>query len=570
MSKRTGRRRDGNRSPGAGVSARSLVPAAATLDSPLARLLDSPDLARIVPRLSPEVLHLAIRDHGLDACGPLIAAATPQQLTTILDLDLWRTTPGDDDRFDERRFGAWIETLMEEDDAIAARVVASMDRGAVIAGLSRYVRVFDPGVFAPAAFSDDDLERRDVATAAHVDCDVGGYIVRARTTRAWDAIVGLLVTLAAEHPECFHALMHGCRRLSNSTPEPDGLDDLLRAPEQLLHDVSLEREDRRTQQGYLSAGDARAFLEMARRPRSSAPKGSSSMSVIAAAYFRGLEDAAASHGGNTPAAEPSAELPADPSIQAVVEILTAGLRSVGPRALLGPATRDEVRLTPLQPSMEYVRDADPDAYFARSRELAFLANALVAGCSVHSRPFTVQEAWNAAAGVCNLGIELWPAHWPDFEADSESTRDRTSIPDSFLIDHDLVTAFETGWRLLHEDVSMFVAERLIAALADLQSLDVTTDRDLVRLRRELERQRDAGTPWRAREALDVIAILDTPAWAGLLGLLSECPVLPAAVTAMLDRHAGSVSATAFECFATTGQIRKVLDFAARLRDVLAG
>jgi len=566
MPKPTGRRRDGKMSPGAGVSPPSRVPAAIAASTPLARLLESPRLARIVPRLSPEVLHLVIRDHGLDACGALIAAATPQQLTTVLDLDLWRTTPGRDDRFDEQRFGAWLETLMEEDEAVAARVVASIDRSLTISGLSRYVRVFDPAVFTSAAPGDDDLERSD---AAYLECEVGGYIVRARTTRAWDAIVGLLVTLAAEHPEYFHALMQGCRRLSNSTPEPDGLADLLMAPEQLLHDVSLEREDRRTQQGYLTAGDARAFLEMARRPRSSRPDSASSLNAIAAAYFRGLEDAAVSNGPNAPLAEQSAEAPVDSedsaSIDAIVELLKdAGLASTRPRALLGPAPDDETRVTPLEPLMEYVHDTDHAAYFARSQELGFLANALVAGCSVYSRPFTVKEAWNAAAGICNLGIELWPAT----EVETRAGRDLPTTPETFLIDHDLVTAFEAGWRLLHKDVSMLVADRLIAALADLLSLDIATERDLTRLRRELERQRDAGTPWRAWELLDVIAILDTPVWACLLGLLSECPVLPEALTAILDRHVGSVSSTAFECFATSGQIRRVREFSERLRDVL--
>ena len=55
--------------------------------------------------------------------------------------------------------------------------------------------------------------------------------------------------------------------------------------------------------------------------------------------------------------------------------------------------------------MEHVRDTDDDAYLARSRELAFLANTLMAGCSVQSRPFTPQEASDAAVAICNLGLE---------------------------------------------------------------------------------------------------------------------------------------------------------------------
>ena len=60
----------------------------------------------------------------------------------------------------------------------------------------------------------------------------------------------------------------------------------------------------------------------------------------------------------------------------------------------------------------------------------------------------------------------------------------------------------------------------------------------------------AGTPWRVAETLEVIAILDTPAWACLCGLLSECPVVPAALSAILDRRTRAVSATAFACFTT--------------------
>ena len=62
--------------------------------------------------------------------------------------------------------------------------------------------------------------------------------------------------------------------------------------------------------------------------------------------------------------------------------------------------------------MEFVLHHDETAYLTRSRELAFLANTLLAGSSVQSRPFTPQEASDAAACICNLGLECWPARWP--------------------------------------------------------------------------------------------------------------------------------------------------------------
>jgi hypothetical protein len=48
---------------------------------------------------------------------------------------------------------------------------------------------------------------------------------------------------------------------------------------------------------------------------------------------------------------------------------------------------------------------DETAYLTRSREHAFLANALLAGSSVQSRPFTPQEASATAACICNLGLD---------------------------------------------------------------------------------------------------------------------------------------------------------------------
>ena len=56
----------------------------------LARILDTPHLAQVVPRLKPEVLHRVIQTCGLEDCGDLVAMATPRQLEAVFDLDLWR------------------------------------------------------------------------------------------------------------------------------------------------------------------------------------------------------------------------------------------------------------------------------------------------------------------------------------------------------------------------------------------------------------------------------------------------------------------------------------------------
>ena len=95
--------------------------------------------------------------------------------------------------------------------------------------------------------------------------------------------------------------------------------------------------------------------------------------------------------------------------------------------------------------MEVVLHHDETAYLTRSRELGFLANTLLAGSSVQSRPFTPQEASDAAACTCNLGLECWPAVWPGATSRRTSSPrelDTAMPPNAFLVDHDLVTAFE--------------------------------------------------------------------------------------------------------------------------------
>lgn len=203
--------------------------------------------------------------------------------------------------------------------------------------------------------------------------------------------------------------------------------------------------------------------------------------------------------------------------------------------------------------MARLYEHDAGTYLTRTRELAFLANTLVAGCSIQDRTFTPEEASDAAVSICNLGLERWPAP-------------ATNVP----VHRDLVTAFELGWSALHNDVCMIAAGQLVATLKTLQCVDAEIQRELRTLRIELAKQHRAGTPWRARKRLDTIATLDTPAWASLLGLIDECPSIPAALVATVEGRTGAVSPTAFEFISTASQIDTVREFLARLPEILRG
>jgi hypothetical protein len=193
-----------------------------------------------------------------------------------------------------------------------------------------------------------------------------------------------------------------------------------------------------------------------------------------------------------------------------------------------------------------------DAYVASdpasAEALAYLANTIVAGCTVLARPFTPQEASDAAVATCNLGLENWPAQWQN---------------------RDLITAFQVGWTVLHRDVCLYVAERLIDVVARISCRDRDIQMRLAVLRREVGRHTRDRAPWRARRALDVIVMLDAPSWAALVALTDECPAMHAAIRA--SRHSRrTVKAADFEFISVNGQIASVREFMESLPSRLIG
>jgi hypothetical protein len=475
------------------------------------------------------VLHRVIQHCGLEACGDLVALVTPAQLSAIFDLDLWGNR---DEQFDADRFAVWIEVLAESGAEFAAGKLSAIDAALVIVALSKDMRVIDA--------STGIVDRSDR--------DVGGYQLVARRGDLSETMVAVLTALEADHPEYFHRVMRGCRKLSNSTPEPDGFHDLLEAPEQALFDLAFDREIRREQQGFVTPAQAHAFLQMSRAPVS-ADESRAPLNPVAAGHFRAIE-------WNPPPAPPVEDV-AESGIAGVPGIIDAlvdaGILTNRPQALLTGTTEDAPRFAHLRRLLDFVGDRDSAAHSARSQELGFLANAILAGASVQDRPFTAQEASDGAVAVCNLGLQGMPA----------------APPDDFLVEHDLVTVFQTGWRVLHVDVCRLAAERLIDALNSLRYSDREIQADLDVLRVGLSRHLEWGEPWRSRQAFEVLAILDLPAWAALLGLIAEFPVMHASLGASVTTGKRSVDANAFEFISEDSQIATIREFLASLPDMLS-
>ena len=521
----------------------------------LERLLATPQLARVVPQLAPEMLHRVVQHCGLEACGELLMLATPHQLTTICDLDLWRAgRAGLDEAFDGERFGVWLEVLADCGAAAAAQTLARMDPDLVVIGMSQHVRVFDRAAGIPV--SDEGPS-----------CELGGYVIAARRHDAWDAVITVLSLLESEHPTLFHHLIGGCRALSNSAPEIDGLDDLLDLPDQAMFDLAVIREHRRDQQGYMTPAQAVAFLQMARTLDLQQPSPPPPNPLVRA-YFQALvaqDDELTDADGRAGVSDDA--VPADlvRDVGAVVHVLRdAGVLPDPARPLLTGSQAPASRVPLLDAQMLRVQEIGAAAHALRHGELAYLVNTLMAGGAIQGRAFELTQASDAVAAVCNLGLEHWPSRWRPEGPSRRPAPSTAALPEDFLVGQDLVTVFQVGWAVLYREVCMFTAGRLLAAIDGLRSIESAAQEDLETLHVELSRQWRAGTPWRASGRLEVIQMLDLPAWAALAGLIAELPVLHAGVGASRTPGVRSVSVSAFAFISRREDLAAVRAFAAAL------
>lgn len=525
--------------------------------------------------MQPGLLHQVIQTCGLEECGALVALATPRQLEGVFDLDLWRASgPGQDEQFDPARFGVWLEVLVDVDPSVAARTLAGLDVSLVTTALAQYARAFHLASVHDAYTTDDEVVEDEVeADEVAFTHDIAGFRFVATRTDSWDAIVAILTALSDEHPRHFQRLLSGWVELSNDGYELDGLDDLLSGRDQTSFDVSLSRERRRERQGYATPDQARAFLTMSRQLQRGAGT-SPPVNAVSLAYFRAMERDSADETEVEPDsadASPGTALIAPPSLDGFVQVIAeAGILPEAPRALLDRPQAQASRLALMQTHMQFVRDTNYIAYSTRSQELAYLVNALVAGGSFQDRSFTVQEASDASVAICNLGLENWPTHWPPVHSRGrQPSSTRPPLPENFLLTNDLAGVFQVGWSVLYEQVCMHSAQKLVRVLTKIRCDDRETQKGLNALRIEMATQLKAGKPWLARYALDVVTTLDMPAWATLLGLIDECPVIHAALSARQGSGVKTVGASTFEFISENRQIAAAHAFMESLPDTLS-
>ncbi|MCC6751452.1 MAG: hypothetical protein IT371_27620 [Deltaproteobacteria bacterium] len=502
----------------------------------LSRLLETPDLVSAVQALPARALGQLIGHLGLEDSGELVALATTEQLVQVFDDELWqKARPGDEERFDSDRFALWLEVLLEAGEELAARKLAELPFDLVTLGLHRLLLVLDLDELR-GELSDESPEVAllDKALDSHPYHELLEFQVIARRHDGWDALLGVLLALDQEHHELLRRILTRCSHLSAGDVEAQGgLYAVLTAEETLETDVAAEREDRRAEQGFVASQAAASFLALARTAPAT-EREARERDPVTRAYFRELRRVPAeATAGQSPSvkgrgqatapgalldllreAEVLAPVPVAPLLEAHIEPGVAG----------DPG--------PFRGALRALYERDAALHASRMEELAYLANVLVAGCTVAGRPFRPLEAAEAAVAICNLGLELLE--------ETEERRDATQAPALASVAADVL--FRLGWARLHrlgEAAASSVERLLVARQAALAG--TTEARRVERAIAEVRSAMRAGRPWRARRQLATLQesldeTLDPADLEALRGLLEECPQRAGALRTGAERR----------------------------------
>jgi hypothetical protein len=381
-------------------------------------LLDDPRGVAQLQALSGAQLNKLVQAIGLEDAGAALSLATREQLIQVMDEDLWKSpAPGQAERLDERRFGLWLEVLADQGPEVLARKLKEMDRDLMLAGLSQHLLVVETRDLMRELRGEDEaesslLEKRLESTYNH---ELGDYWLVTRDEASWNALLGALVSLDEEDHELLSELLDRLCALSNrEVDDAGGLFELLSSSQQAMEDAAEGREQRRLRAGYVPPADAAAFLRLARAASVQAALAAPAEDAITRAYFRSLQGWGEPEPAPEAAAEPGAPALGHSLLALLALLEQAELAEAGEPLRLaaapGKQAPDEAEL--MRQHLLGLKQGDPKAFAAATRELGFLANALASGLELHGQAPRPAEAAALALAFCGLGLGLAPAAAP--------------------------------------------------------------------------------------------------------------------------------------------------------------
>ncbi len=482
----------------------------------LARILDTPDLAEQVQALPPAILGRLISHVGVEDAGELVALATTEQLAQVFDDELWRSDrPGEDEHFDANRFVVWLEVMLEAGDSFVAQKLVELPEDLVTLALHRQVLVLNlEQLMNEMRDADQDADQTEKALSDCLYEELDEYQIVSRHHDGWDSVLAAILALDRDHHDHLVGILERCCKMSADYIEDNGgLYEVLTTEEMLEADVAAEREDRRAGDGHVSPSAAAAFLKLA-RTASETP--ATDHDPLTRAYLRGLakrKESAQSARHDAGAPSPRRDL------LRLLESTEMSDAPGAPRLPAGPSDDAGAGESLLMRAMERLSQEAPREFFARSEELAFLANVLGAGCSSQQRRLRPVEAVRAAIATCGLGLELVEKGRHQGDAVDAAVATLAAYPADGL--------FRRAWSCLDSGVihpaAITTQHMLRAAAVRKRGAEAQM---LTRLAERVRAMAAEGAAWKAIPELGRLhGTFEADEIATLSGFLDQCPTL---------------------------------------------
>lgn len=345
------------------------------MDRLVARVLTEPALVEAVQTLAAPQLRALVRRVGIADAGELLAIATPGQFVELVDDELWRQH-GPHEVFDHRQFPIWLEVMGEHGDALIVQRLRELPEETLVLALFGQLFVLDVdvlGISAAAQSAEGAAEAERILDAV-LYLELDRYTLVSRHGVGWDAVIAAVLALDAVDHALVQRVLEACCRATTAFIEDNGsLYDVLVGEAALTEDAHGERQRRRSRAGYVDPADAIAFLRLVERHEPVAlPK---QRDAVSHAYFRELEP------------EPAAPTSSDPT--PLADLLHE--LGIGPTVALPPADTAGLRAA--------IAKLPPEVAVLRHRELAYLANVLVAADRGYSASAAVAAVVEACGGA---------------------------------------------------------------------------------------------------------------------------------------------------------------------------
>jgi hypothetical protein len=381
----------------------------------LSHVLENPNLIAAVRELPGATLGRLVDSIGLEDAAELVALATTEQLESVFDEDLWKAEPeAMEERFDPTRFALWLHAFSEAGQEAVVRRLLELPLDFLILAVHRLVLVLDIEALAvEMSGSRRHLEHIEKALDSRLYQEWEEFRLISRDDSAFDELSSVLFALDRDHHGLLRQILERCASMSTDWIEENGgLYDVLTSDEMLEADVRGERDDRRARRGYVSTADARAFLKLCRA-------GAGDLLVrdaITKAHFRELPSISRE---GVPRGKAPAVRTAASDTAALLELLGRAnvLETPRGKGLSGASTRrlsdrtvDPQGLAVAGPTrlvdaaLAGLRERAQSRYDERMRELAYLANVLVAASKSQHRHWRPIEALEAAVEITNMGL----------------------------------------------------------------------------------------------------------------------------------------------------------------------